>query len=160
MIEEFTAIAQKVGTLLQARGAMLATAESCTGGWVSSCLTSIPGSSLWFERGFVTYSNAAKAEMLGINADLIVREGAVSEAVALEMATGAIRHSHAKVSLAITGIAGPDGGTIDKPVGTVWFAFAGDFFDPCAISMQFDGDRRLVRKQSVHYSLEHLISML
>jgi len=108
--QQLDALAVKVGALLTINGQKLATAESCTGGWVAQCLTSIAGSSDWFERGFVTYSNEAKLEMLGVDADTLLAHGAVSEATAAAMATGALRHSHADWALAVTGVAGPRGG--------------------------------------------------
>ena len=119
------ALAERLGTQLRAAGQTVATAESCTGGWVGQCLTAIPGSSAWYDRGFVTYSYASKSDLLGVPAELIATRGAVSEAVALSMAEGVLAHSVADWSVAITGIAGPDGGTPDKPVGTVCFAWAG-----------------------------------
>jgi nicotinamide-nucleotide amidase len=117
-------LAQLVARVMTLRGGMLVTAESCTGGGLAWLLTSIPGSSAWFERGFITYSNDSKQELLGIPADLLLRHGAVSEQTAAAMASGAIAKSHAAVSVAITGIAGPDGGTPEKPVGLVHFAVA------------------------------------
>ena len=122
-----TETARSVETLaaqLLARGWMLATAESCTGGLIAAACTDLAGSSTWFERGFVTYSTAAKAQMLGTDAALIAQHGAVSEPVARAMAQGALQHAHAQVALAVTGVAGPGGGSADKPVGTVWFAWA------------------------------------
>ena len=121
MITELEKLAEQVGLRLIDRGEMLATAESCTGGWVAQSLTAIAGSSAWFDRGFVTYSNAAKVDMLGVPETTLARQGAVSEATARAMALGALVHSRAHWALAITGIAGPTGGTIDKPVGTVCF---------------------------------------
>src|SRR5512135_3018157 len=116
-------LAMQVGAGLKARGLMLATAESCTGGWVAQAVTAIAGSSDWFDRGFVTYSDAAKQEMLGVSAGTLGRHGAVSEHTAREMAAGALAHSRAQVALAITGIAGPGGGSSEKPVGMVCFAW-------------------------------------
>ena len=109
---------------LRQKGQIVATAESCTGGLISSYLTHLPGSSAWFDRGFVTYSNQAKEELLGVDKQLIETHGAVSEEVAKAMVAGALKHSHATLAVAVTGIAGPDGGSIEKPVGTVWLAFA------------------------------------
>src|SRR5689334_15846625 len=117
-------LAEQVGARLLDRRLLLATAESCTGGWVSQELTAIAGSSAWFERGFVTYSNAAKEEMLGVRTETLARHGAVSEEVAAEMALGALAHSHASVAVSVTGIAGPSGGSATKPVGMVCFAWA------------------------------------
>src|SRR5215212_9301448 len=119
-----TTLADEVGRRLKARGGMIATAESCTGGWVAQELTAIAGSSAWFDRGFVTYSNEAKQEMLGVRAETLARHGAVSEETAAEMARGALERSRGSFALAITGIAGPTGGTAAKPVGTVCFAWA------------------------------------
>jgi nicotinamide-nucleotide amidase len=154
---ELESLAAEVGKLLQANGQKLATAESCTGGWVAQCLTAITGSSAWFERGFVTYSNQAKQEMLGVTADTLACHGAVSAATAIEMAQGALRYSHADWSLSITGIAGPDGGTPDKPVGTVCFAWAGPEGERYSAIRQFDGCRETVRAQSVEYALKGIL---
>lgn len=134
----------------------LATAESCTGGWVAQVCTSIPGSSLWFERGFVVYSNRAKEEMLGVPADLLEKHGAVSELCVRAMAEGALVHSPAEISIAVTGIAGPDGGTADKPVGTVWFAWAGLGRKTLCRREHVPGDRAAVRRQAVVLALAGL----
>jgi len=142
---------------LTARGDMLATAESCTGGWVAKVCTDLAGSSAWFERGFVTYSNAAKQEMLGVSVDTLARFGAVSEQTVLEMVDGALAHSRARWALAISGVAGPDGGTADKPVGSVWFAWTGPDAWRLARRCQFDGDRDAVRYQAVHTALAVLL---
>lgn len=139
---------------------MLACAESCTGGWVAETVTAIAGSSQWFERGFVTYSNAAKQELLGVRADTLRRQGAVSEAVVLEMAAGALRNSRAQTSLAISGVAGPAGGSADKPVGTVCFAWAVRGTEPTAQTRHFAGDREAVRRQSVIHALQGLLARL
>lgn len=138
----------------------LSTAESCTGGGVSETITALPGSSIWFDRGFVSYSNISKIEMLGVKATTLEQFGAVSEQTVREMAEGALRHSHAQVTLALTGIAGPDGGTPDKPVGTVWFAWAGKHFKTQAQLKHFGGDRSTVRAQSVNFALENLVEIL
>ena len=137
---------------LMARGWSLTTAESCTGGLVAAACTELSGSSAWFERGFVTYSNAAKTEMLGVPAELIAAHGAVSETVAQAMAAGALRHSAAQIAVAITGVAGPLGGSVDKPVGTVCFAWAwpGGVF--CE-RVQLSGDRAGIRQAAVWYAL-------
>lgn len=144
---------------LEARGWMLALAESCTGGMVAAACTALSGSSNWFERGFVTYSNAAKTELLGVDAGLIAQHGAVSEVVARAMAFGAVRRSHAQVAASITGIAGPTGGSEDKPVGTVWFGFmvGGQLSSEMC---RFDGDRAAVREASVAHALRGLLSRL
>lgn len=138
---------------------MLATAESCTGGLIAGACTDLAGSSLWFERGFVTYSNAAKTEMLAVPAESIATHGAVSEPVARAMAEGALRHARAQVSLAVTGVAGPGGGSVDKPVGTVWFAWcvAGH---TTAQMRHFDGDRAAVRAATVSHALTGLLTRL
>jgi nicotinamide-nucleotide amidase len=150
-------LAAQVASLLIANGQRLATAESCTGGWVSQCLTAIAGSSDWFECGFITYSNDAKREMLGVNAETLATHGAVSEATAAAMATGALRHSRADWALAITGIAGPSGGSPDKPVGTVCFGWAGPDGQLIAETRRFEGDRTEVRAQSVEHALEGVL---
>jgi nicotinamide-nucleotide amidase len=153
-------LARQLGERLLAKGLMLTTAESCTGGWLAQALTSVPGSSRWFERGFVTYSNEAKKEMLGVTAETLARFGAVSRETAEEMARGALRHSHAQVSVAITGIAGPDGGTAEKPVGTVWLAWAGCGKSVSAVLKHYYGDREAVRRQAVITALEGLLDRL
>ena len=137
----------------------LATAESCTGGMIAAACTDLAGSSAWFERGFVTYSNAAKTELLGVDAALIAQLGAVSEPVARAMAFGAIRHSQAQVSVAVTGVAGPTGGSVDKPVGMVWFGFSVGGMLSSEV-MRFDGDRAAVRAATVRHSIEGLVSRL
>jgi nicotinamide-nucleotide amidase len=138
---------------------MLATAESCTGGLIAGACTDVSGSSAWFERGFVTYSNAAKSELLGVDAQLIAQHGAVSEPVARAMAQGALAHSHAQVAVAVTGVAGPTGGTPEKPVGLVWFGFAlpGQVHSE---RMQFAGDRAAVRAATVQHALQRLNQLL
>lgn len=152
-------LARKIGEALKARGLRLATAESCTGGWAAMALTAIPGSSDWFERGYVTYSNAAKREDLGVAEETLRRHGAVSEEVAREMAAGALERARAQVALAITGIAGPTGGTKDKPVGLVCFAWAlGSKMT--SQTRRFDGDRESVRRQSVLHALERVLELL
>ena len=138
----------------------LATAESCTGGGVAQAVTSLPGSSKWFERGFVTYSNLAKQDMLGVPPDTIAHYGAVSEETARAMAKGALLHGMAQASLAVTGIAGPTGGTPDKPVGTVCFAWAIKDRVMHVSTMHFDGDRSAVQAQSIDYILRTLLHEL
>jgi nicotinamide-nucleotide amidase len=152
-------LAQRLGAALKARGLKLATAESCTGGWVAMALTAIPGSSEWFERGYVTYSNAAKREDLGVAEETLRRQGAVSEAVAREMAAGALKRARADVALAITGVAGPGGGTAEKPVGLVYFAWAHGS-KMVSETRHFDGDRESVRRQSVRHALEKVQELL
>jgi nicotinamide-nucleotide amidase len=152
------ALAAELGSLMRANGQRLATAESCTGGWVAQVLTAVAGSSVWFERGFVTYANEAKQEMLGVSPQMLAAQGAVSEATAVAMATGALRHSHADWALAITGIAGPDGGSPDKPVGTVCFAWAEQAGQCTSETRRFPGDRQQVRAQSVAHALNGLLA--
>lgn len=149
----------QLAQVLQTRGHMLATAESCTGGLIAAACTELSGSSNWFERGFVTYSNAAKTELLGVDAALIEQHGAVSEFVARAMAFGAIRHSNAQVSVAVTGVAGPTGGSADKPVGTVWFGFSVDG-KLTSEMRRFDGDRAQVRSATVTHALTRLLQLL
>jgi len=136
---------------------LIATAESCTGGWVAQVITHTAGSSAWFERGFVTYSNEAKIELLGVKAQTLARHGAVSEETAAEMASGAIAHSRANIALAITGIAGPTGGSADKPVGTVCFAWCVRDGAPSCERRLFAGDRENIRRQAVLHALSGLI---
>lgn len=156
--EVLETLSKEVGRLLTLSGLSIATAESCTGGWVAQCLTSIAGSSAWFERGFVTYSNAAKCEMLGVEADTLALHGAVSEAVAEAMARGALRHSHADLALSITGIAGPEGGSPEKPVGTVWFGWVGADGRCETQVCRFDGPREVVRACAVAHALRKILS--
>jgi nicotinamide-nucleotide amidase len=149
----------QVADLMLKRQWMLATAESCTGGLIAGACTDLAGSSAWFERGFVTYSNAAKTEQLGVDAELIATHGAVSEPVVRAMALGALQHSHAQVAIAVTGVAGPSGGSADKPVGTVWFGWA----TPAGVQTQaqhFAGDRAAVRAATVHHALCQLAALL
>jgi nicotinamide-nucleotide amidase len=141
---------------LIARGWMLTTAESCTGGLVAAACTSLAGSSQWFERGFVTYSNEAKTEMLGVPAALIAQHGAVSEEVACAMAEGALAHARAQLAAAVTGIAGPGGATPGKPVGTVWVAIARHGQPAAATRLQWPGDRAAVRQQTLDWVLRAL----
>lgn len=151
-------LAEIAGHLLR-RGWMLATAESCTGGLIAGACTDLSGSSQWFERGFVSYSNAAKTEMLGVPAPLIAQHGAVSEPVARAMAEGALAHSGVQASLSVTGVAGPTGGTPDKPVGLVWFGWsvAGRTHSE---SRHFPGDRAAVRAATVRHALTRLLALL
>ncbi len=144
---------------LLARGWMMATAESCTGGLIAAACTDLAGSSQWFERGFVTYSNEAKTQMLSVDPALIEAHGAVSEIVARAMAHGAVRHSQARVAVAVTGVAGPSGGSAAKPVGTVWFGF---MVDGRLVSetRRFEGDRAQVRAATVGHALHRLIDLV
>lgn len=150
---ELLQLATELGTTLKQKGWKLALAESCTGGMAAQYITAIPGSSGWFERGFVTYSNAAKIEMLGVSPQSLDQHGAVSEQTAREMALGALKHSHADIAVAITGIAGPDGGSAEKPVGTVCFAWANTAGNVTIETRHFAGDRELIRRQSVYHAL-------
>jgi len=152
MMPRVTALAEA----LQARGWRLATAESCTGGLIAAHCTAVAGSSHWFDRGFVTYSNEAKTQMLGVEPALIERHGAVSEPVALAMALGAVARSAADLAVAVTGIAGPGGAVPGKPVGTVWMALAARGGDVTAQRLQLDGDRTAVRDATVALALERL----
>jgi nicotinamide-nucleotide amidase len=155
--KELFDLSERVGRRLLAAGRRLATAESCTAGWVAKALTDIAGSSQWFECGFVTYSNAAKMRDVGVSARTLADHGAVSEATVREMAAGALRVSGADIAVAISGIAGPDGGTPAKPVGTVWFGIASRQGDAISIVCEvqlFEGDRELVRRRSVERALQ------
>ncbi|MES2245353.1 MAG: CinA family protein [Pseudomonadota bacterium] len=145
--------------LLLNKGWLLATAESCTGGLISAACTDLAGSSNWFERGFVSYSNEAKTDMLGVDAALIAGHGAVSEEVARAMVQGAITHSRARVAVAVTGVAGPTGGSRAKPVGTVWFGFMVDGRLSSEVQ-HFDGDRAAVRLATVQHALQRLVQLL
>ncbi len=158
-MKRFEADVLKLGEQLRARGAMLATAESCTGGLIAALCTSVAGSSDWFERGFVTYSNAAKTEMLGVDAALIAAHGAVSAEVACAMVEGALAHSSAHIAIAVTGIAGPGGATPGKPVGTVWFALAQRGAAAEAELLQLGGDRTAVREQTLEFALQRLLAL-
>jgi len=153
-------LAENVGRALSARGLMLATAESCTGGWVGQAMTMVPGSSEWYERGFITYTYIAKIEMLGVLSATLDAHGEVSEQTAGEMARGALERSHAQAALSITGVAGPGGGSPDKPVGTVCFGWS--FLDGRnhTETLSLIGDRDWVRRQSVQHSLTRLLGWL
>lgn len=152
-------LATDLARILLQNGLQMVTAESCTGGLIAATCTELAGSSAWFERGFVTYSNAAKTESLGVDAALIAEHGAVSEAVARAMAVGALNHANAQVSVAVTGIAGPTGGSATKPVGTVWFGFMvrGQLSSEV---QHFDGDRAAVRAATVQHALRRLVELL
>jgi nicotinamide-nucleotide amidase len=153
-------LATELGRLLLRHRNSLTIAESCTGGWLAKLVTDVPGSSGWFERGFVTYSNDAKVEILGVREQTLLDQGAVSAATVCEMAEGALRHSHADLAVAVSGIAGPDGGTPDKPVGLVWIAWARRDEAPQAEQFQYTGDREAVRLQAVETALRGLIGRL
>jgi nicotinamide-nucleotide amidase len=157
---EIYELAERTGAALQKQGVMLATAESCTGGWIAEAITMIPGSSAWFERGFVTYTYISKREMLGVRPQTLEESGAVSEPTVREMAQGALAHSHAQIAVAVSGTAGPGGGTPEKPVGTVCFAWARKDGAPRAETRHFAGDREAVRRLSVVHALRGILSLL
>ena len=159
-MSEVDALAAQVGARLKAAGAMLVTAESCTGGGVAQAITSVPGSSDWFERGFVAYSNDSKRELLGVRAETLLRHGAVSQETAREMALGALERGKGTIALAVTGVAGPSGGTAAKPVGTVCLAWAADGRSVRSETRHFSGDREAVRRQAVVRALEGAIEGL
>lgn len=153
---ELMQLSEQVGQALKARGATVTTAESCTGGWVAKTLTDIAGSSAWFERGFVTYSNEAKSQMIGVSEATLLDYGAVSEPVVVEMAIGALRAARADYAISVSGIAGPDGGSAEKPVGTVWFGVASASGQGVTQRECFAGDREAVRRQATAYALNLL----
>jgi nicotinamide-nucleotide amidase len=160
MDEELYNLAVRVGRSLKRRDLMLATDESSTGGWVGQAVTMVPGSSEWFERGFVTYTYISKREMLGVKGASLARAGAVSEQVVREMALGALKKSHAQVSVAVSGVAGPGGGTPDKPVGTVCFAWARKRGTTVVEVRRFRGDRDQVRRRAVMHALRGVLSLI
>lgn len=153
-------LAEQVGEALKTRSLMLATAESCTGGGVGAAVTAVPGSSDWFERGFITYTHISKREMLGVKPVTLEQYGAVSEQTVKEMAAGALANSHAQVALAVSGVAGPAGGTREKPVGTVCLAWALKNGEPVAETRHYAGDRAAVRSQSVERALTGVLELL
>ena len=153
-------LAEEVGRALKQLGLMLATAESCTGGWIAEAVTMVPGSSEWFERGFVTYTNTAKREMLGVEEATLEARGAVSEEVVREMVSGALARSHAHLAVAVSGVAGPSGGTPEKPVGMVCIAWGSKDAAPRAETRHFPGDREAVRRQSVEHALRGVLALL
>ena len=157
---ELMQLSEQVGRALEAQGATVSTAESCTGGWIAKVLTDIAGSSAWFERGFVTYSNAAKIDMLDVSSKTLEKFGAVSEQTAAEMAIGALINSEAQIAGSITGIAGPDGGSPEKPVGTVCFAWTGKNLPVSTCTHWFEGNRESVRKQATMFMMVGLIERL
>ncbi|MDQ8022892.1 MAG: nicotinamide-nucleotide amidase [Moraxellaceae bacterium] len=157
---ELTTLARDVGEALLARGWRLVCAESCTGGLIAAAVTEIAGSSAWFERGFVTYANEAKVELLGVRADTLAQHGAVSEACVHEMVLGALSRSHADVAIAVSGVAGPSGGSAEKPVGTVVIGWADIVGGVSVARFHFDGDRAVVREQAVRYALQGLLKRL
>jgi len=160
MDKKLYALAETAGAALKGRRLLLATAESCTGGWVSEAVTAVPGSSAWFDRGFVVYSNQAKQEMLGVRAATLKKYGAVSEPTVREMAQAALERSRAGVTLAVSGIAGPGGGSRDKPVGMVCFAWCLRGRAPMSATRRFSGDREAVRRQAAVLALEGLLELL
>ena len=163
---ELYALAEQVGRALKAKGLMMATAESCTGGWIAQAVTAVPGSSEWFERGFVTYTNTAKLEMLGVQDATLAANGAVSEPVVREMVQGTLARSHAQVAVSVSGVAGPTGGTPQKPVGMVCFGWGvkrdnvANGTDIHTSTQHFDGDREAVRRQAVAYALGQVLAVV
>jgi nicotinamide-nucleotide amidase len=154
--EEIATCSAQLAVALQARGWMLACAESCTGGWISKCCTDLAGSSAWFDRGYIAYSYSAKSEMLGVTEQRLLQFGAVSSEIASDLASGAQQRSGVQTALAVTGVAGPGGGTDCKPVGTVWFAWAIENRTPQTEVQVFRGDREAVRRQTVLHALRGL----
>ena len=157
---ELATLAMRVATTMQQHALMLAAAESCTGGWIAKTLTDLSGSSAWFEAGVVSYSNEAKMSLLGVRRETLERSGAVSEETALEMVSGALDRMHADVAVAVTGIAGPTGGTPEKPVGTVWIGWRRRGGAARAQLFHFTGDREAVRRQTVAAALEGVLATL
>ncbi|WP_062067180.1 CinA family protein [Cellvibrio sp. OA-2007] len=149
-------LSQRLGEQLLQRNWRIATAESCTGGGVAAAITAIPGSSAWFEYGIVSYANAAKEKLLGVSSETLAREGAVSEAVVIEMARGVLALSGADIAVAISGIAGPSGGSVEKPVGTVWFAWATGTGEIKTELKRFDGDRAAIQRQAISFAVTKL----
>jgi nicotinamide-nucleotide amidase len=158
--EQLQTLAQAIGNQLHGKGIMLATAESCTGGWVGKVITDIVGSSSWFDRGFITYTNKAKRDMLGVSSETLNAFGAVSEETVCEMVKGALEHSNADLALAITGIAGPGGATAEKPLGTVWLAWGNRDGFLHSERHQFIGEREAVRQQAVACALDGVLKHL
>lgn len=157
--KELATLSREVGDALAARGWLLATAESCTGGWIAEVVTATAGSSNWFDRGFVTYSNDAKTDMLGVAAATLAAHGAVSPETVREMAAGALGRSRADVAVAVSGVAGPGGGSADKPVGMVCIGWAARGGEVQALTCHFDGDREAVRRQTVIRALAGVIAL-
>lgn len=158
MDNELFELAQQLGRFLKSKGRKIAVAESCTGGWIAQMITEVPGSSAWFDRGFVTYSNAAKMQMLGVKPETLDKYGAVSAQTATEMVNGALSYSDADCAIAVTGIAGPDGGTAQKPVGTVFIAWAYKNKDIKVVQKKLTGNRHQIRRQTVKIALEEVDS--
>lgn len=155
--EKLYQLAERVGKALKAKGMMMATAESCTGGWIAQVVTAVPGSSAWFERGFVVYTYISKREMLGVKAETLENFGAVSEQTVREMTAGALERSHAQVAVSVSGTAGPSGGTAQKPVGTVCFGWGEKGGAVQTVVKQWAGDRETVRRQAVVFALEQVL---
>jgi len=153
-------LAERVGKALKARGMMMANAESCTGGWIAQAVTAVPGSSAWFERGFVTYTYISKREMLGVKPETLDAHGAVSEQAVREMTAGALARSHAQVAVSVSGTAGPSGGTPQKPVGTVCIGWGMKDGAVQSAVKHFDGDREAVRRQAVAFALEQVLAVV
>jgi nicotinamide-nucleotide amidase len=160
MSKQLSVLIEELARFCLEKSLKVVTAESCTGGGVAYEITSLSGSSNWFERGFVTYSNLSKIEMLGVAKSAIEMHGAVSREVAIQMAEGALKHSHGNVSLAITGIAGPEGGTSQKPVGTCWFAWASRYFPTVCQQQLLGDDREAIRIAAIQFSLEQLYRLI
>lgn len=161
--EKLYQLAERVGTVLKAKGLMMAAAESCTGGWIAQAVTAVPGSSEWFERGFVVYTYISKREMLGVKPETLNEHGAVSEQTVREMTVGALEHSHAQVAVSVSGTAGPSGGTLQKPVGTVCFGWGvkNDSGNDVKTAIKhFDGNRESVRRQAVVFALEQVLAVV
>ncbi len=158
--EKLYQLAERVGAALKAKGMMMATAESCTGGWIAQAVTAVPGSSEWFERGFVTYTYISKREMLGVKSETLDAHGAVSEHTVREMTAGALERSHAQVAVSVSGTAGPSGGTPQKPVGTVCFGWGVKEGAAQTAVQHFAGDREAVRRQAVVFALERVLVMV
>ena len=158
--EKLYRLADEVGQALKMRGLMLVTAESCTGGWIAEAVTMVPGSSAWFERGFITYTYISKREMLNVSAGTLDSHGAVSEPTVREMARGALAASHAQIAVAVSGTAGPGGGTLEKPVGTVCLAWSAKNGETRSETRHFPGNREAVRRQAVEHALEGVLHLL
>lgn len=159
MPTKLTTLVRQTGDWLKQHDALLTTAESCTGGWIAQAMTSVAGSSEWFDRGFVTYSNISKIEMLGVTSQTLARYGAVSEETVREMVLGALQHSAAQVAVAVSGIAGPGGGSARKPVGTVCFAWAKKGDAPLSRTEFFSGERKIIRRIAVFTAIEGILSL-
>jgi nicotinamide-nucleotide amidase len=157
--DELYTLAEQIGTVLRKQGDKLAAAESCTGGWVCQAVTDVAGSSAWFDCGFVTYTNTAKQQLLGVPESVLAAYGAVSEETVCAMAAGTLHHSQADCAVAVSGIAGPTGAVPGKPVGTVWFAWQQREGRCATRRIQFDGDRRSVRRQAVAVALQGILEM-